>query len=168
MSRGRLLFWLYADITRLDKQATSSAGAYDDDFREVTLTDNDGDGTGEDDRVDQAELTVKAQIETDREELQRMTGSGDIPDTSIGLVLHTRDLERATPPLIDANGIIAIQKGDRLVRIRNRDGTTAMSFDSSHGRVPLYCTHARRTDGWLGGHSNLVLLMFEERPSGRV
>jgi hypothetical protein len=166
MARGRLLFWLYADIARLDKSATEAASAYDSEFREITLTDTDGDGVGEDDRVESATITVKAQVETDREELQRMSPSGDVPDSSVALVCHLFDLENAG--LVDSNGIIAIQKGDRLVKIRNKNGTTAMSFDSAHGRTPIYCTHVKRLDGWLGQSSNLVLLLFRERATGRA
>jgi len=164
MARGRLLFWLWADIARLDTAATSSAAGYDDDFRETTLSDTDGDGVGDaEGRLEMATISVKAQIETDRQELQRMTGTGDVAQTQLGIVVHLRDLERLG--YVDSAGRLAIKKADRLVRVRARRGDkVVMEFD----RVPIYATHVVRLNAWLQHDSNLALITFGERARGRV
>lgn len=163
MARGRLLFWLWADIAQHDTAATAAAGGYDEDFRETTLTDTDDDGLGDaDGRVESATISIKAQIETDRQELQRMTGTGDVTQTQLGLVVHMRDMENLG--YVEVNGDLKVRKGDRLVKIRNKAGLTRMDF----GRTPIYVTHAVRLNAWLGNDSNLALLTFGERARGRV
>jgi hypothetical protein len=163
MARGRLLFWLWADIARLDTEATATAGGYDDDFRETTLTDTDADGVGDTEgRVESADISIKAQLETDRQELQRMTGTGDVAQTQLGLVVHMKDMEALG--YVEANGDLKIRKADRLVRIKNKAGVTRMDY----ARTPIYLTHAIRLNAWLGYDSNLALLTFGERARGRV
>jgi len=163
MARGRLLFWLWADIARLDTDATETAGGYDDDFRETTLSDTDDDGLGDQSgRVEMATISVKAQLETDRQELQKMTGTGDVTETELGIVVHMKDIEELG--YVEANGDLKIRKADRLVRIRNKMGATRMDFS----RVPIYATHVQRLNAWLGHDSNLALITFGNRPRGRA
>jgi hypothetical protein len=157
------LFWLWADIARLDTVATEAAGGYDDDFRETTISDTNDDGVGDTEgRVESAEISVKVQIEPDRQELQRMTGTGDVAETALGLLVHNADLERQG--LVESTGKLKIRKGDRLVRIRNKMGVTRMDFSD----VPIYVTHVVPGSAWLGHDSNLTLITFGERARGRV
>ena len=159
--RGRLIFPLTVRIARLDTEGDATAGYYDDDFREPIKVDEDGSGIGREKRVELPEIRIRAQVERDRDELQRMTAGGDVPDSAIGLVVHVADLERAG--LVDPlTGRIAIRKGDRIVQLIDSAGRPAVTFDL----VPIYITHVNRLDGWLGGYSNLILLVAGERPSG--
>jgi len=141
----------------------ASSALYDDDYREPVKVDTDGDGVGEDTRKELATIVVPAQVERDREELQRLTASGDVPDSAVGLVVHLRQMEREG--LVDANGELAIHKNDRLVKIADRQGNTVNDFS----RVQLYCTEVRRLSADVGSTSNCALLMFaEQRAKGRV
>lgn len=163
MPRGRLIYPMLATIARLDTVANEAAGNYDDDFREPIKRDSNADGLGEEQREEQAEIQIKAQIETDRGELQRLAGIGDVPDSAIGLVVHLRELEAAS--LFDTTtGELAIHKNDRLVKIDDKRGRRVRTFD----RVPVFCYHARLLDGWIGRTANLALLLFSERPAGYV
>lgn len=167
--RGRLIFKMTAVVARLDTAATATAGGFDDVLQEVTFEDTNGDGIGEPLRKEDGPdyTTFPAQVETDRDEMQRMAGSGDVPDSAIALVVHMRDMERLG--LTDATrpGGIAIQKGDRLVRILDRRGVAVREF-AGPDKGGLYCTHVKPLDAWLGSRANLTYLAFSERPQGMV
>lgn len=147
-------------VAPLDTQATSAAGGYDPDYRTTCLTDGDGDGIGETDRIEGADIEFKAQIENDMEEMQKMVKTGDLSDSAVGLVVHLRDLNRAG--LITAARPLGVKKGDRLVSQKDRTGATVKTYDAPL----LYCTHAKHLDAYIGRRANMALLIFSERPQG--
>ena len=162
MYRGRLIRPLVATIAPLDTAAIDTAGNYDDVFREVKKTDTDSDGIGETQRVEGTPYTLQVQVETSLQENQRMAGTGDLPDSSIALVAHMKELEEKG--MVAADGRVSLKKRDRLVKIADELGNDVISFD----RVPVYVTHVKRIDGWINSRSNLLWALFEERPQGRV
>lgn len=161
MSRGRLIRPLVATIAPLDTVAIEAAGDYDDDFNEVVKKDNVGDdGIGETQRKEGTAFTLKVQQESDLQEMQRITGTGDIPDTAVGLVAHMKELE--TKGMVAADGRVTPKRGDRLVKLATKMGVDVMTFD----RTPVYATHVKRIDGWLGHKSNLLFMQFDDREQG--
>ncbi len=160
MSRGRLIRPLKATFALLDTAAISTAGNYDDEFREVRKTDSNADGIGETQRVEKAEIVINVQVESNRQELQRQVGSGDVPDSGMELVAHRKELEDAG--LIAADGRPAIQPRDRLVKISDKFGNVVMTFD----RNPLFVTQVKVIDGWLGFRANLIMITVDERRQG--
>lgn len=161
MARGRLIRPLVATIAPLDTAAIEAAGDFDDDFREVVKEDNVGaDGIGETQRKEGATFTLKVQVESDLQEIQRITGTGDIPDSAVALVAHMKELE--AKGMVAADGRVTVKRGDRLVKLVDKFGTTVTTYD----RVPIYATHVKRIDGWLGHKSNLLFLQFDDREQG--
>lgn len=168
--RGRLIFPMTAVVAKLDTAATSAAGGYDPILREVVLVDTNGDGIGEPLRKEMGAPTYTrfpAQVENDKDEMQRMTGAGDIPDNAVVLVVHLRDMERLS--LLDTTkpGSVTIQKGDRLVSLVDKLGNVVRSFKDAPGGG-YFCTHVRLADGWIGRRANLTYIAFAERARGVV
>jgi hypothetical protein len=158
--RGRLIFPVTAYVRQLDTAEMDTQGEYDDLLREPLPKDPDGDGTDEPSRREKVAITIKVQVETNRDEMQMMGASGNISDSAYGLVPHMSELESLG--LVDADGTLQIRPSDRLEKLVDKLGNVIRQFD----RVPLYCTHAKRIDGWINGRSNLALLVFDERPAG--
>lgn len=162
MSRGRLILPLVAVIAPLDVETMGTAGSYDNVFDEVKRVDLLSDGVGTLDRKEKAQIEVLAQVETDREEMQRLSPSGNVAETAIALVLHLSNLERLGY-YNRTTGALSLKVGDRLVRIKSRNGRrTMMEFE----RVPVYCSHVKALGAFLGNDANLVLMQFEDRPQG--
>jgi len=160
MSRGILPFWLWVDIAPLDVAAMSADGVYDDDWREPLKVDGDGDGLGEEQRKEGATIRVKANIERDRDELRKMTRGGDLPDSSVGIVVRMLDMELAG--LVKADGSLTFKKSDRLVQILDKREQVVDSFTSQ----PLYLDHVMRLQADIGHTSNFALMLFTDRPQG--
>jgi hypothetical protein len=152
-----------ATIARLDTDATDTAAGYDPVMREVILADGDGDGIGESLRQE-TEVLIPVQVENDRDEQQRMMGSGDVPQSAVVLIVHLRDMERLGLRDSSRPGGIVLKKGDRLVRIQDKAGTVRDFPVAAKGGY--YCTHVRLADGFVGGRANLSYLSFAERPQG--
>ena len=115
--RGRLIQRFLAELARLDTSATRSAGGYDDDFREVTRTDSDGDGIGDFNRQEHAAIMVPCQVNNRTWEGFHRHDLGQDPKIDLVLIFHFDDLERMG--LVQSSGIAAIHVGDRLVSIRD-------------------------------------------------
>lgn len=158
--RGRLIFPMFVTVAPLDTEATEAADGYDDDYNTTTLVDNDGDGKGETARVEGTPFEFKAQIENDMEEMQRMTKTGDLPNSAVGLVVHLRDMNLAG--LITTTRPLGVKKGDRLTVQKDRKKNIVKTYDNPM----MYCTHAKHLDAYLGRQANMAILIFGERPRG--
>ncbi|MCP4573349.1 MAG: hypothetical protein GY838_13420 [bacterium] len=158
--RGRLIFPMFVTVAPLDTEATETAAGYDDDYRTVTLDDTNGDGKGETKRVEGTPFEFKAQMENDMEEMQRMTKTGDLPNSAVGLVVHLRDMNRLG--LITTSRPLGVKKGDRLTVQKNRKKAVVKTYDDPE----LFCTHAKHLDAYIGRQANMAILVFGERPKG--
>ena len=78
---GGLIWPSRVVIARLDTDATRAAGGYDDDFNEFVRVDSDGDGIGEDQRLEKGEIRLNAQIATRRHEYADQSMHGQVPLT---------------------------------------------------------------------------------------
>jgi hypothetical protein len=134
---------------------------YDDIWRETIKTDTDDDGVGDTYREEKATITIPVQAERDRDELQRLTRGGDVPDGAIGLVVHMRHMEQNG--YVNSDGDLAITKMDRLDKLVDKRGTTVDKFTTPQ----LFCHHVHRLQADIGRTSNLALLLFSDiRPVG--
>ncbi len=154
---GRLLFPQIAVLKFIDTAAIRAAGDYDDDFRELKLTDADGDGIGEENRVE-TEARIKAQVATRTFDRLFQAEHGQVPESpNLELTLHFRDLIAAG--LVESGGRAKIIIGTRLERIEDLGGNTVITFPNPPG---MFCT-AARPSGFLGGTRNLWVCTFSDR-----
>lgn len=164
--RGRLIQIFRATFARLDTEATELAGRYDEDFREIRRVDTDGDGIGDDGRVEHAEETIDCQLGSRTLEALRMAALGNVPQSDMILWLHIPDLE--TAGLIDSSTRhCLINVGTRLVRIENRLGELELEVPSEPG---LFVTESRLSGPGLGmvyPEANLYRLTLRERSASR-
>ncbi|MGO9709066.1 MAG: hypothetical protein ACLQBL_09395, partial [Polyangiaceae bacterium] len=92
--RGRLIFPLYADLARVDRDAmVLGAPDVDPDFREPRILAAEPDDVGERARRELPPVRVPCQVEPDSFEALSMVGAGNEPQSRVQLVLHFRDLE---------------------------------------------------------------------------
>lgn len=158
--RGRLIFPMFVTVAQLDTAAIETADNYDEDYHTTKLVDTNADGKGEPTREDDDEIEFKAQIENDMEELQKMTKSGDVTDSAVGLVVHLRDMARLG--FITTARPLGVKKADRLVQQTNRRRVLVKAYTAPQ----LFCTHAKHLDGYIGREANMALFVFGERPAG--
>lgn len=143
MPRGRLIFSFQAEIARIDTARTATdppdgdpsrpvVSGYDPIFREpLKVPANPDDRIGISARRELPPVLVPAQIEAESFERMQMMIGGDSPIALFRIVCHFRDLERMG--LVRANGTAAFQKGDRLTRVLQRDGTLVQEFPDPPG-----------------------------------
>ena len=159
MARGRLIYPFVAEIHRL------AGGPMDPDFREADLSDPNGDGLDDSDRVELSPIRVPCQVEPESFEAINMMASGNSPRTRVALVFHFRDLARLG--LIDpATGNALLRSGDRLQSLYGTTGSLVQTFRNPLG---LFVREARPIGFGLGiGSStrNLLLVSFDARSSG--
>jgi hypothetical protein len=165
--RGRLIFRFLAELDRLDTGAMATqAPGYDDDFKEPSLLDTDGDGAGEPYRREHPPVRVPCQVEPQTIEALRMTATGNTPESSLNLVFHFQDLERLE--LVDARtGEALIRPGDRLGGLFDSEGNAIWIVRTPPG---LYVTEARPAGFGLFRRKprrNLLVVSFNDRPAGR-
>lgn len=145
-------------IAQLDTNATRAASGYDDDFREFTLVDGDGDGIGEAQRVEKAEVTLMAQVATRHHEFADQAPHGQVPKTdNLELTFAFEDLEAAG--LRAADGRALLVPGDRLVRIEDQNGNVVHTYPDPPGMFLI----AARPSGFLGQQPNLLVCTFADR-----
>jgi hypothetical protein len=168
--RGKLINPFLAELAQLDTAATDEdpdgtgdhVSGYDDDFREPVRY-SDGTEAGVDARKEADHIFVPCQIEPEVFDALNMIVSGDVPNAKLGLVFHYADLEQMG--LVDATtGQPLIRKNDRLVAIRECDGTLIETIPDPPG---LFATEPQsRGYGLSGGKRNLLLVTFEDREHG--
>lgn len=154
--RGRLIAPLTAEIVRLSPSATSTAGAYDADFRTMVP------GAA---RSELAPVRLRAQVEMGQWQAQRFLQAGNLPDSRLSLVFHFRELEQQG--LVDVNGAALIRVGDRLTALYDR-GNSILESLVPNRTGGLYITEAQPAGLGMGGRRNLLLCIFEDRPKGLV
>ena len=160
-----LIFPLMATLHRVDPTATMAAPGYDPDFAELRLVDGDGDGVADGQRAELPPVEVPCQVEPDEQERLGMTSAGDVPQSRVVLVFHTRDLI-AHGFYSRVTGVLGLRPGDRLAAIRTLTGEPVWVPGQGRG---LYLTDAKLAGWGLGRvpRANLVLATFEDRPAVR-
>jgi hypothetical protein len=154
VTRGRLLFPFLAEIFRRDPAHTT----YDPDFRESVVV-GSGEGPGTPDRAERPPVLLLCQVEPESDEALQPMGAGNDPHTRLRLVFHLADLEARG--LVDAEtGEALVRVGDRLGALLTRTGGLVRRFSPG-----LYAVEARAIGWGLGGRQNLLLVMFERRPT---
>ena len=119
MSRGRIIFGFYAVLAPLDTAATAAAdgGTGYNPFLRTPLRRSDGTSA-----VTYGDpIRVVCQVETEDDEVRalRMARTGDNDNSEVVLVFHFQVLEDMN--LVTDRGRALIKKGDRLLRIEDRD-----------------------------------------------
>lgn len=162
---NRLIFPVRATLALVDAVATAAAPGYDPDFAELRLVDRDGDGVADGARAELPPLELLAQVEPQTQERLAMTPAGDVPDTRLSLVFHTRHLHRQGL-YSRVTGSLGLRAGDRLVALRSLTGATLWT---PRAGCELYLVEARLTGWGLGRvpRANLVVAAFEPRPATR-
>lgn len=162
---NRLIFPVVATIARLDPTATAARPGYDLDFAEPRLVDGDGDGIADVARAELPPVELVCQVEPAAQERLAMTPAGDVPDSRMTLVFHTRELARRG--LYDrGTARLDLRPGDRLVAIHTLARLPVWVPGVGRG---LFLVEARLAGWGLGRvpRANLVLATFEDRPAAR-
>ena len=157
MTVGGLIFPSKVTLGILEPDLIRSNSEYDDEFRELVVTDSDGDGIGEENRRERTVIT-EAQIATRTLDRFFQAEHGQSPETrDLELTFHFRGLRAAG--LVAAGGRSVIIIGTRLIEIKDRGGDSIIDFPDPPG---MYCTGARPS-GFLGTTRNLWVCTFAER-----
>ncbi len=167
--RGRLIFPFRADIRQLDTEATADAKAdgkgYDEDFKEPSPVDEDGDGAGPgvSTRKEAPRLLLPAQVEMGTSEKLRQFFQGNDPTSRLVLIFHFRDLERAG--LVDAGGNAKLRIGDRLAALYSMRGSCAETPGTAAWtpKDPVYAVEVQPNAFGIGMARNLLFVFFEGR-----
>ncbi len=106
--------------------ALETQEGYDDVLGGVRPVD-DGTQTGAPGRREHAAVSLRCQVDRSRWGEQRVTPGGLFDVAEIVLTLSARDL--ATRGLLRADGVPRLTRGDRLIAIRQTDGTIYEAFD---------------------------------------
>jgi hypothetical protein len=157
--RGRLIFPLFADVRRVDRDAmVLGAPDVDPDFHEPRILAAEPDDVGVRARRELLGVRVPCQVEPESFEALSMVGAGNEPQSRVQLVLHFRDLEERG--LVEpATGRALVLPGDRVTGFY--DGAGALVQQAN-----LYVTEARPTGfgfGLLRPRRNLLLVVLEAR-----
>ncbi len=142
--RGRLINPMLCELAQIDTVNTT----FDPDFREPVA----------DQRTEKAAIKVPAQIEPEQFEALQQMLAGNMPASKFVLCFHFKDLEDMG--LVAADGVAAIQQGDRLVAIRDEFDNLVQAIRNPPG---LFVTAATPGFAWLGKQRNLLLVTFEAR-----
>ena len=176
--RGHLINPFIAEIAQLDTVATAAdpdgagtlTSGFDDDFREVVRVADAADPdnqAGVSARQEKTHIYLPCQVETeDAFDNMRMFAAGNVPQFSIALLFHFRDLENAG--LVHATtGSALLENNDRLVAIRKLSNNALV--ESIPNPPGLFATRVMpRSFGLSGGERNLLLVTFEDREQGLV
>lgn len=139
MPRGSLINIFVAVIWRLDTAATAAVpgGGYDAEFGETIPVDN-GTQEGESSlRYEATPLRVEVQLDRDPKWHEAiLTRAGIKQAANIVLVMHREFLENAG--LVDANGKVMLNKGDKLEQIETTAGAIQDKFDDPPGMIIIH------------------------------
>lgn len=158
-----VIYPLDVAATRAHDPAGPGTSGYSEVFREP-IAYNDGSGDRTDSRQEGTVIRIPCQVENMTEEKLKEMAVGDSPVSNIMLVFHRIDLARLS--LLDANGNVAIKKGDRIDSLERHGapiGTTVKNF-SSPG---LYIHEMRsRSFGFGPDGYDLEFALLTERGEG--
>jgi hypothetical protein len=158
--RGRLIFQLVAELHRLDGEprVAGAPPGYDADFDEPARV-----APGAPVRHELPPVRLPCQVEPGDDQALGLSAAGDVPRSQLRLVLHLRDLERAS--LVDlATGRALVRPGDRLGALYDRAGALVETFAAG-----LFLVEATPLSYGLGlrrPRPNLLLCSFLDRPQG--
>jgi len=157
--RGRLIFPLFADLRRVDRDAmVLGAPDVDPDFREPRILAAEPDDVGVRARRELPPVRLPCQVEPESLEALAMVGAGNEPQSRVQVVMHFRDLEERG--LVDAaSGRALVQPGDRVTGFYDAGGALVQEVD-------LYVVEARPIAfgfGLLRPRRNLLLVVLEAR-----
>jgi len=169
--RGRLIQRFLAELHPLDTEATAdpeftgSTTGYDLDFKEPVLTPQAGQQVGTSTRAELPVVRIPCQVDPEAFGALQQMFSGNAPNTTVGLVMHFRDLERM--------GLIHSETGEAMVRIGDRLGaiydTRGALVQTVRNPPGLFVTEAKPT-GWgismAAPTRNLLEVTFEDREKG--
>jgi len=160
MTRGRLIRWFIAEIAQLDTAATAAAGGYDEVFRTMNVTMQDGvRNNGRKEKL----IRLRCQVEPADNERQHQAPHGDIPVRKMDLVFLIPDLEQLG--LVDpTTGDPLLRKNDRLVALYTKTCKLVQAFGDPPG---MYAQHVDARAYGLGSMRNLVVVTFQDRPQGQ-
>ena len=162
--RGRLIFRFYATIAPLDTDGINDAGNFDRTFRTVKKVDTDGDGIGETQRLEKAQISVPCQVEDKAFVERNQSTLGNVPDHDMILVFHFKDLERLG--LVDADGTPQIRLDDRLVNIKDRHGNVVQTVKTPPGQYVVAVTPLSFGLGISNPKRNICIAMFKAKDDG--
>jgi hypothetical protein len=159
--RGRLLWWFWCGIYRLDTEGTEAAGGYDNRFRTVKTSYPRGpDKPRERGRVELPEVRLKAQTEIFDGDRQQQGPAGNVPQSKLVLVFHMKQLEQLG--LVDEDGQPLIHVGDRLDAIYTKTGKLVRRYTNPQ----MFATEVPQHAFGLGFDQNLLNVVFDDRPQG--
>ena len=158
MGRARVMGGHVASLAQIDTVATEDAGNYDSGFREPKRVE-DGSWSGTPGRIDQDEIRVPTQIDTETFNRLDPMINGLETQHALRLTFAFKDLERAG--LIDANRVAGIRVTAQLLGIYDRRGN--LLYDMSGDRI--FCEETRPV-AFMGSSVNLLVCSFKCREAG--
>lgn len=159
--RGRLLWWFWVALRRLDTSGTEAAGNYDSRFRTVKAFYPRGpDKPREIGRRELPEVRLKAQIEVFDGDRLVQAPTGNLPQSKFVAVFHMKELEKLG--LIDDDGQPLIHVGDRLDAIYDKRGQLKRRYTNPQ----MFVTEVPQHAFGLGYNQNLLNVVFDDRPQG--
>ncbi len=165
MHRGRLIQRFNAALVRVDAAATAAVegGGFDSIFKEPILVDTDT-HRGEPSRREHEEIMIPVQVASRNWGGTTAALGGAQVEADMALIMLLRDIEGRG--LVDENGRVLIQQGDRIDRIETLGGVLEERFPDPPG---LYVVTVRKSGHGLGAFSaprnNLVYVVCN---TGRV
>ena len=161
MSRGRLLFPFYAVLSPINTSATAAQDGgrgYHPFFRSPRRR---SDGTSATTFDDAARIPCQVETEDEEVRLLRMAQTGNNDGSKIVLVFHFADLEDMN--LVTDNGRAMIKKGDRLIRIEDREENILDDYEE----LDMVITAAAPSSyGLSSRRRNLLIVTCERREHG--
>jgi hypothetical protein len=166
---GRLLFPLRASLARVDYTGTRNAGGYDVHAKQPRVS-YINPGTSAEQRVVSTEylapVLLLAQIKRGRWHVLAMGPGGNVPDSKLVLIMHTRELTQKG--LIDpSNGEVRLKIGDKLLGLFKKNiKPSPIPTQTIDGLPGMFLTEITPGGEGLGGDRNLFKLTFDDRPQG--
>lgn len=167
MTRGRLIFPVYAQLYRLDTAATAAetnggetASGYNPYFREPVVF-----ATGDNSRTEFAPILLPVQVLGNRSIYGTLTSQagGKTEAGQLQLVFHMRDLENSG--LVDTNGRVLLNTTDRLGALYKKDQVTLIRQFTN---MVMFSRDVHDRGIGLEGNRNLFLCVFNTRDKSTV
>ena len=139
MPRGMLINVFVAVIWRVDTAATAAVvgGGYDDEFGETIPVDNDTQQGESSLRYEATPLRIEVQLDRDSDyHREILTRAGIKQEADIVLIMHREFLENAG--LVDADGEVMLNKGDKLEQVETTAGAVQNKFKDPPGMIIIH------------------------------